>query len=196
MNHGYLDHVNQISHDRFENSLLYSRLTPDEIRQDFTSAHFYFKRKFDYQPKIWRTPHFGEFRNRKQLRLIHSICSDYDYIASSSTTGFESFLNNSLYSRQNVFEIPLSGYGSAGFGVLDSWSFRKHTESIQSINTELFFEQFYLLQAHYSGVNSVFHFYLDPRHIVDSDDFWIQLKKILQNLTPISISDFVNKVMV
>lgn len=187
INHGFKDHVRVDPFGGFSNNLVYSALSREEIRKDFVDAHYFLKDNFGYTAKIFRTPHFGEFRKRRQMRIIHNLCRNFEYEISSSTTGFESFFGLKQYNSSNLVEIPLTGFGKAGFSVLDSWSFRKEQMDKDIIDAVSFFDKFEEIQNRYRGVNSFYNIYFDPRHILNSDIFWTKLESMTHTLTPIDL---------
>jgi hypothetical protein len=189
LNHGYSDHVFFDSEGSAHNSFLYSNLSKLEVCEDFTLGHEYFEKTFGILLKGWRTPHFGSFENRKNLRLIHSLCSRFDYRFSSSSSGLTGFIRGPISVSSQIREFSVTGHGTAGFGVLDSWSFQKVSGEEIVIDVPRFYEAYKNMEENYRGIHSVINLYFDPRHIKNVPEFWEMMKFIVESRECISFID-------
>jgi hypothetical protein len=194
LNHGYFDHVTVLSNKIAENTFLYSDLNMFEIEDDMTRGHTVIKELFGSTPTGWRTPHFGSFEKRSQLALIATLCEKFGYTYSSSSTGFHSLKHGQINFSGFTAEIPVTGHGSAGLGVLDSWSFLRNKADPNSFDSPAFFTELRQIINNFKGINFLLNIYLDPRFVPRTEIFWSELRRELDGIRNVSFEEALEKV--
>lgn len=194
LNHGYFDHVTALSNEPAQNIFIYSDLTVFEIEDDMARGHAAIKDLFGSTPTGWRTPHFGSFEKRNQLSLIANLCKKFGYTYSSSSTGFHSLKHGPINLSGFTAEIPVTGHGSAGLGVLDSWSFLKNKADSNSFNSATFLAELRQIVNKFKGINFLLNIYLDPRFVPKTEIFWSELRRELNGIRSVSFEEVLKKV--
>ena len=128
-------------------------MSVSEIEDDMARGHAAIKDLFGLAPKGWRTPHFGSFEKRGQLKLIATLGKKFGYTYSSSSTGFHSLKYGQIDLSNFTAEIPVTGHGSAGLGVLDSWSFLRNKADSNSFDSPAFFAELRQIINRFKGIN-------------------------------------------
>jgi hypothetical protein len=194
LNHGYFDHVTVLSNKPAENTFLYSDLSVFEIEDDMARGHTAIKDLFGSAPTGWRTPHFGSFEKRSQLKLIATLGKKFGYTYSSSSTGFHSLKHGQIDLSGFTAEIPITGHGSAGLGVLDSWSFLRNKADSNSFDSPAFFAELRQIINRFEGINFLLNIYLDPRFLPKTEIFWDELRRELIGIRSVSFEEVLEKV--
>ena len=94
-----------------------------EIIEDITKGDETLTELLGIVPKGFRTPHFGSFQKKSDLKFLWKLLRDMGYEYSSSTTPIFGIRNGPMVIRE-VVEFPMTGCPSWPIKVLDSWGFR------------------------------------------------------------------------
>ena len=173
MNHGYKVHTEfEEKFKRNFSTLSYLNLSYDEIKIDIERAHKSILKICDQIPRIFRTPHFGEYSENRKNHLIYSILKDLDYFYSSSTTPIYSIIHSPLFTQNNIIEMPSSAYIDKPLQIIDSWSMID-----KSIDFNFLFNQLNKMYLLMESTNILFNIYFDPSDIINSDNFFNELSK-------------------
>ena len=127
----------------------------------------------------FRTPHFGSFNNKGDIIFIHSLLSKMNYSFSSSSVPMWGFkLGPAIKKFSNIVEIPLTGFFSMPFNLLDSWGLRfakKRTYGQEIYKKEI------LNYIDYCQNKQLFiNLYVDPSQVYDWEDFFESIKMLAQ----------------
>ena len=153
-------------------TLSYLDLSYDEIKIDIERAHKSILKICDQIPRIFRTPHFGEYSENSKNNLIYNILKDLDYFYSSSTTPIYSIIHSPLFTQNNIIEMPSSAYIDKPLQIIDSWSMID-----KSIDFNFLFNQLKKMYLLMESTNILFNIYFDPSDIINSDNFFNELSK-------------------
>lgn len=125
LNHGSVQHTTLDRATRtYVSSHFYDRLSRRDAEHDIRGGHRAVTEVLGSPPAGFRTPHFGTFDSRSQLRWLHALLASMGYRFSSSTMPLRAAVRGPLDPSSGVVEIPVAGRPSAPHRVLDSWSFR------------------------------------------------------------------------
>ncbi|MEQ8284596.1 polysaccharide deacetylase family protein [Thalassospira sp.] len=125
INHGFRRHA-AVDPDtgRVYSTLSYKGLSENAWREDIRKGHENIMELTGEVPTIFRTPHFGEFCQPKQLKLLYDWLSKLGYTYSSSVTPRFAAHHGSQYEPTNgLIETPLSGCLAKPAQLIDSWGF-------------------------------------------------------------------------
>ncbi len=172
INHGYRQHT-VVDSDRkiYKSTYFYSKVSKHEIYQDIVMGHETLEKSFDYSPIAFRTPHFGTFEDKENLKIIHSILKDLSYKYSSSSGPVKFILKGFKYSSHNITELPVSGTASWPLVIPDAYTFRfaKNTK----FNPEQYEKELKILfeKMEKNRIHRL-NFYADPSQIYDWEGFF------------------------
>ena len=188
INHGYLQHtIFDKSQRKYISTIFYEKLSTDEIFADMEKGHEVLISKLKIKPIGFRTPHFGSFQSKRNLKTIHSKLYSLGYVFSSSTGPKYSFIKGPVYQTSGILEIPITGCPSWPLGILDSYGFR-FTGSAR-FNTNVFEKEldkaFKMIQ---DGAMPRINLYADPSQVYDWEGFFDALSKF----SPYTVSSFMD----
>ncbi len=173
INHGYKVHTKfEEKSKRNFSTLSYLDLSYNEIKIDIERAHNSILKICDQIPRIFRTPHFGEYSENSKNNLIYSILKDLGYFYSSSTTPIYSIIYSPLFTQNNIIEMPSSAYIDKPLQIIDSWSMID-----KSIDFNFLFNQLNKMYLLMESTNILFNIYFDPSDIINSDNFFNEISK-------------------
>ena len=183
INHGYRIHTifNHIKRKNFS-SFSYNNLSKAEILDDITKGHNSIRKITGQVPRIFRTPHFGDFSDHNSMRIIYDILSDMNYKFSSSTGPVYSFSNAPYYNNNNIIEIPISGCINKPLQIIDSWAFIGSKDKVDITDLIDPINEYFDLRTDKVLLNT----YFDPSDIIDYDIFFETIGKF----SDWSVNDF------
>ena len=186
VNHGWKQHCRLDRDTRtYESSYFYDQLPLDVVRRDIECGHRAVEDVSGRAPAGFRTPHFGTFRSRRQLRWLHELLAGLGYRYSSSTMPLAGLLGGPLQSDPTgILELPVSGPVSSPHRVLDTWSYRfapgrrgRESEYVADVRT--------LLAQHTStGAPGVINLYGDPSQVADWPDWFEVMGELAPHAVP------------
>ncbi|HYM11519.1 MAG TPA: polysaccharide deacetylase family protein [Bryobacterales bacterium] len=173
LNHGFREHVRW---DRavgaYRSCLFYDQISREEAAEDIRCGHAALEQILGVRPRGFRTPHFGTFQKRSQLRWLHWFLRGLGYEFSSSTMPGMAFRYGARFSRLGLFEFPLSGGFTYPLRLLDSWGcYRAPGRTLGEAAYRDEGRQWasLLRRERYAGI---LNYYVDPSHIVRSEAFF------------------------
>jgi len=172
---------------RFVSSYFYDTLSVDEIKADIVLGHRTVREVLGTSPTGFRTPHFGTFSGRQQLKLLHEILCELDYQFSSSSLPWLGLRNGPVFrSPTGIVEFPVSGRSGRPSTVLDTWSV--WGSPFPSLSGDAFMAEL----EHYCQLGEtmplLLNIYGDPSHVVHRDEFFIALKRVVSVFHPTTFS--------
>lgn len=185
INHGYVQHTHLELPDRiYKSSFFYHHLSKDRISQDINMGHETICNILGIRPTGFRTPHFGSFQKRSQLRFLGKLLRSMEYEFSSSTLPAVGIWKGPLWTN-HVVEVPVTGCPSWPTKVLDSWGFgfapaRTVGKSDYVNEIERMFVDIN------AGRNIVINIYADPSQVYD----WPEFFEVLEKLAPYNVGTF------
>ena len=174
INHGYSIHTKfcKKTNQNFS-SLSYLNLNPKEIEEDILKGHDIIRSICNQNPKIFRTPHFGEFCENSNMNFIYKILKKKKYTHSSSTTPIFSITNSPIFCKNDIFEMPSSAYLNNPLQIIDSWSISNSNLCYKDLYLELM--NFYKLMQNY---NFFLNIYFDPSDIINETKIFKVFSKL------------------
>jgi hypothetical protein len=173
INHGYREHTffDQDS-GRYASCFFYDRLSRKEIEEDIQAGDKALRSVLGITPAGFRTPHFGTFQKRRDIRFIHAVLKKYNYFFSSSTVPYYGFRYGPLFDLDGIKEFPLSGSWSKPLSILDSWSCFGAAD--RSMHEQDYLREARDISAFFSGKKAagILNFYADPSHIAGKEEFF------------------------
>ena len=174
INHGYKIHTKYCKENmKNYSSFSYVNELDEVIFEDITKADFVIKKILKQKSKIFRTPHFGEFCEKKNMNFIYKFISNLGYKISLSTTPIYSLIYQPIKIFQRITEIPCNAYIDNPRQIIDSWSIM-HSQNIEI--SELIAE----LNRYYNIMNNnnlILNVYFDPSDVINIDDFFTTISK-------------------
>ena len=171
INHGYKVHT---EFDKIQNKnksiISYCDFNKNEIVKDITEGHEAIKNFCNQVPKIFRTPHFGEYSENKSLDFIHNILNDLNYAYSSSTAPIYSLIKSPIFKNKNISEMCSSAFIEDPFQIIDSWSIMHSNLNYHNLFAE-FKKTLNIMEAY----KFFFNVYFDPSDIIEENIFFEHL---------------------
>lgn len=194
INHGYLSHTDYLPDSRgYISTLFYDQLSPEEVSADIRRGHQACIEVLGQPPLGFRTPHFGTYGRKEQLRHLYSVLSELGYQYSSSTTPVSTFWNGAIQQVGNgILELPVSGCFDFPARILDSWGFRfspTRTFSAQDYVTQFDRLVNWLTSPGNVGILNI---YADPSQVYDWDAFFECMAKT-QSLHCVSFKQLISE---
>jgi peptidoglycan/xylan/chitin deacetylase (PgdA/CDA1 family) len=185
INHGYVQHTHvELPQRKYTSSFFYSNLSKSEIKQDISKGHAAICEYLGVRPKGFRTPHFGSYQKKSELRFLWKVLNELGYKFSSSTIPIEGIRKGPLI-RGSIFELPVTGCPSWPTKVLDSWNFG--FAPFRSVERADYIDQIEKIsQEIHSGRKIIINIYADPSQVYD----WPEFFEALEKLAPYNISSF------
>jgi hypothetical protein len=191
INHGYSIHQYSDANGNKHPSMFYETLKTDEIANEIGKNDQFIKDQLGIKPIGFRTPHFGTFQKKDQLRFVHKILKEKDYQYSSSSTIFEARLNNFVgLGKIGIWEFPLSAIPKYPLSIFDSWAILASPDS--KYQKEDFNSLFDLIIKYaLKSREAIFlNLYFDPIHVMGFDGFEIMLKNLTDQRDKIWIGTY------
>jgi hypothetical protein len=192
INHGFRKHTFwDLMKDVNASSFFYDKLPSAVWKEDIYLAHEFLS-KFSNSPiNGYRTPHFGTFQLKNQIKELHEELKKYDYIYSSSTTPYYLMKKGFKNKEHGIIEIPVTGSFNAPMTILDSWNYfksplRKHSPDNYLENISSFIDRF-------SKSNNLFlNLYADPSHVARSSQFYSAMALLAKSADSLFFEDFIS----
>jgi hypothetical protein len=173
LNHGFRQHVRwEAAAAAYRSCFFYDQIGREEAAEDIRCGHAAQQQILGVPPKGFRTPHFGTFQKRSQLRWLHGLLRSLGYEFSSSTMPWLGFRYGPRFDRFGLAEFPLSGAFTDPLRLLDSWGcYRAPGRALGEADYAADGRQWASLLAreNYAGI---LNYYVDPSHIVRSEAFF------------------------
>ena len=195
INHGYLSHTSYNAKDKsYLSTLFYDQLSNEMIKRDVIKGHNNFIDVFGENPKGFRTPHFGTYQKKNQLKFLYSVLNDLDYSFSSSTTPVTGMWKGAMQKQTSgILEFPVSGSYDYPARILDSWGYR--FSPTRKLNENDYVEQLKKMMNFFADPNTsgIFNIYADPSQVYDWNAFF-ECMDMTSGLINTSFSDLIKEV--
>ncbi|MGB3368600.1 MAG: hypothetical protein WBA54_13985 [Acidaminobacteraceae bacterium] len=181
INHGYRIHTIKDESGKYASVFDYHLVSEDEVVEDIVLGDKVLKDEFNYKPRGFRTPHFGSYQTRAQLKLLYKTLEEKEYTFSTSTIPHFGFKNGMVYKEGNLIEFPISGMISEPLRIFDSFLFYNQINA--KFDEDKYYEEglkileFYKANPNLSGVINI---YADPSQIYESHKFFKLMKEFAQ----------------
>ena len=185
INHGYIQHTHvELPQRTYNSSFFYSKLSKSEVKQDIIRGHAAIYKQLGVEPNGFRTPHFGSYQKKSELRFLWKVLSELGYKFSTSTAPILGIRKGPLI-KGAILELPVTGCPSWPTKVLDSWSFGFAPS--RSVDREDYINQIAKISKEIElGRKIVVNIYADPSQVYDWPEFFDALEK----LAPYNIGKF------
>tara|TARA_B100000927_G_scaffold280147_1_gene264363 strand:- start:409 stop:1242 length:834 start_codon:yes stop_codon:yes gene_type:complete len=185
VNHGYKIHTEFSLKENINHStLLYSKLNKNDIGEDIIKAHEVIKKNFGIDSKLFRTPHFGEYCEKKNMDVIYQILSKLNYNYSFSTTPIFSIMNKPIFKKMNITEIPCNAYLDNPSQIIDSWSSNVDLSITPKVMLDGIKSYIRLMKSYKLLLNV----YFDPTDVVKNKEFF----KVISQLAKYQKKNIIN----
>lgn len=185
LNHGYKTHSIKTK-SGYESVLDYCELSEEDVEMDIVRGDQVIKEVFGKPAIGFRTPHFGNFQEKRQFELLYSKLNRMGYRYSTSTIPYFGLKMGAAYYVHGLIEIPVTGMISEPLRILDSFYFYDN-------ENDCLREQDYrmgaveLVDFYKDNVKAgLINIYADPSQIYQSDgffEFMNELNQIAINIT-------------
>jgi hypothetical protein len=185
INHGYVQHTHvELPQRIYKSSFFYNKLSKSEVKQDIIKGHTAIYKYLGVKPTGFRTPHFGSYQKKSELRFLWKALSELGYEFSTSTLPILGIRKGPLI-KGAILELPVTGCPSWPTKVLDSWNFgfapSRSVERVDYINQiEKISKEIEL------GRKIVINIYADPSQVYD----WPEFFEAVEKLAPYNIRNF------
>jgi hypothetical protein len=190
LNHGYAQHTYwDVGKKRYASSFFYDKLSEEEIQDDIRRGHQAVIATLGEAPRGFRTPHFGTFQKRRELRMLHEFLQTLGYAYSTSTTPYYAYRHGPYYQDSGLREFPVSGIFSRPLAIQDSWGF--FAAPNRPYRPERYLEEAKRMVGFCQkiGMTGILNYYADPSHIVREEYFFkaVELWKTIAE--PVQLRD-------
>lgn len=177
INHGYKTHSIK-SETGYESVFDYYNIPLEAVEEDILKGDLTIKEVLGVDPVGFRTPHFGNFQGRRQLKHLWTILRRLDYKYSSSTIPFFAYTNGACFERNGIMEIPVTGLISEPLRIFDSFLFFDNENNCfdgeryaaEGIALADFWKQ--------NVKTGLINIYVDPSQVYDSEGFFQVLEEL------------------
>ncbi len=177
VNHGYKVHTEYCRKEKKNfSTILYSKLKNNDIRSDIKKAHEVIKSNFGIDCKLFRTPHFGEFCEKRNMDIVYETLKNLDYKFSFSTTPIYSLLKKPIFNEMDITEIPCNAYLDNPSQIIDSWSSNVDLSITPKVMLEGIKSYLFFMKENKLLLNV----YFDPVDIVDNKEFFSVISNFAQ----------------
>ena len=170
VNHGYKRHaeIDETSGKPYS-TFTYRDVTDKEWAEDIKLGHAALTRLTGVAPKVFRTPHFGEFNQPAQLCGLYKVLADLGYEVSSSTIPVFGLMYGSAFrTEKGIVELPLNGCIGKPAQLIDSWGFLSAPDALGKDRLVAELSKYLALAGR--GEPFVLSLYFDPADIADEPD--------------------------
>lgn len=190
VNHGHKVHTIRVGFNYYS-SFDYEKLSLQRMKEDIVDADTLFKREFNYNPKGFRTPHFGNVQSKKRLNFIYKVIKDLNYKFSSSTIPYFMY-KFGPYRFDELLEIPLSGTYTVPLRILDSFNyFDQRNGSFDG--SSYFNEVKKLVDVYKERKQGIINLYVDPSHVFSDKYFFESMELLSKNFTFVNYSNLIER---
>lgn len=190
VNHGHKVHTVRDGFNYYS-SYDYEKLSFQQMKEDIVTADTLFKREFNYYPKGFRTPHFGNVQDKKRLSFIYKVIKDLNYEFSSSTIPYFMY-KLGPYRFNDLLEIPLSGTYTVPLRILDSFNYFDQRNG--SFNGSSYFKEVSkLVEVYKVRKQGIINLYVDPSHVFSDKYFLESMKFLSENFTFVNYSNLIER---
>ncbi|HXQ52118.1 MAG TPA: polysaccharide deacetylase family protein [Stellaceae bacterium] len=142
-------------------------------------------------PQGFRTPHFGTFQNRAQLRFLHALLRRLGYRFSSSTSPFFAFSRGPVFDALGVKEFPVSGGGTRALTIIDSWGC--FASPGHGLDVDDYFNETVGLARRLAGGPGILNYYADPSHVAGRPEFFAAMAELARLAEPVTFAHLVSE---
>jgi peptidoglycan/xylan/chitin deacetylase (PgdA/CDA1 family) len=173
LNHGSARHCRfDAATRRYESWFFYDQLPWQTVERDVREGHAAHLDVLGRVPLGFRTPHFGTFQARGDLRRLYRLLQDLGYRYSSSTMPRRGLLTGPApVVADGLRELAVSGRPTDPLRVVDSWSYRfapdrrlHEGDFERDLGT--------LIEDLHAGRRPVVNVYADPSQVADWPGFF------------------------
>jgi hypothetical protein len=180
LNHGHVEHtVFDRATGAYTSTFFYDRVGDERVRRDIELGHEDVIDVIGTPPMGFRTPHFGTYQRRDQLRFLHSVLAQLGYAYSSSTVPLQGFRHGPVYRNGRITEFPVTGTASAPLEILDSWGCFAAPDRVRT-PSDYAREAKDSARLHLSSGPTLLNFYVDPSHVHDRPEFFAAVESWLE----------------
>lgn len=188
LNHGHTSHCRiDPKTGRYESSFFYDKLPRRTVLQDICRGHETVSRVLGRAPAGFRTPHFGTFQSRTELRFLHDTLQSLGYRYSTSSVPLKGLLGGPVQRIATDFwEIPVSGCFNFPLATLDSYGFRYAPGRVlgESDYERQFSRVLKFLSA--GGRSGLLNVYADPSQVYD----WPAFFTCMESAAPFAVDSY------
>ena len=176
INHGYRIHSVREG-NQYQSSFDYKDISFSEAEADIIQGHKAVMQSLGISPRGFRTPHFGNFQKRSQLKCLHNVLKSLSYDYSTSTIPYFGFRYGAYFKRFEITEIPVSGLMSEPLRIYDSFLFFDNCSG--KLNGERYYQEGLKIAKYYRDnvKYGLINIYADPSQIYDCDKFFRVMKE-------------------
>jgi hypothetical protein len=120
--HGYNYHTEKTG-DTYRSDLDYSQLSWTEVEEEIRLAKQAVSQTLGVSCGGFRTPHFGTFQGREQLRGLYRLLKKHEYRYSSSALMWSAKRYGFIFDCAEFFEFPLSSAPGPPISLIDSYNY-------------------------------------------------------------------------
>jgi hypothetical protein len=170
INHGYRCHA-AVSPETGKpySTFTYRDVEPEVWQKDILLGHNLLTRLTGVPPRVFRTPHFGEFNRPDDLQKMYSFIASMGYRVSTSTKPVFGMVHGGVYDTgAQIIEVPLNGCLGKPAQLIDSWGFISAPDALgKKLLVDELHKYARLFEA---GVPLLLNIYFDPADIVNEED--------------------------
>jgi hypothetical protein len=123
LNHGGRAHARwDATTGEVESTFFYDRASASEVLADVDAGDAAIRSVLGTVPNGFRTPHFGTFQRRADLRALHAHLRTLGYRYSTSTLPLWGHRSGPVVRAFDLPEIPVTGFPSRPLQPLDTWA--------------------------------------------------------------------------
>lgn len=188
LNHGGRAHARlDASTGQVESTFFYDQATAAEVSEDVAQGHQMVCSVLGSAPQGFRTPHFGTYQGRSDLRALHRQLASLGYRYSTSTMPAWGYRYGPIVSCFDLPELPVSGMASRPLQPLDTWACFAAPDRVHTPDDYVLEAQGLAKLAAGAGPG-LLNIYGDPAHIADDARFYEAISALATAATPTTYS--------
>lgn len=193
INHGYKIHSIREGNS-YQSTFDYNDILLTEVEADIFKGHKTLIEHLGISPRGFRTPHFGNFQNRKQLCQLYNILKTLKYDYSTSTIPYFGLRFGAYFKKSGLIEIPVSGLITEPLRIFDSFLYFNNMsgklKGSEYKREGLEIAQYYRRNVKYGVIN----IYADPSQIYNCDEFFQVMEEFADFAESTTYSQLVDEI--
>lgn len=192
INHGGCEHTYfDEQHKRHASCFFYDQQSAEDLRKDILLGHQTLQDVLGITAKGWRTPHFGTFQKREDLKFLYSILNELNYTFSTSTSPVMAYQHGLLFKKDGIIEIPVTGIYSEPLNIMDTWAYFAAPDRIKLPPEYVKAAQ--ELAIFSSKYPTLINIYGDPSHIHDKPEFFEAMSLLVNTAQNVNYTQLLEK---
>jgi hypothetical protein len=192
LNHGGRAHARwDAASGTVESTFFYDQASAAEVVADVDAGDAAVRSVLDVAPRGFRTPHFGTFQRRDDLRALHAHLRSLGYRYSTSTLPAWGYRSGPVVRAFALPELPVTGFPSRPLQPLDTWACFAAPDRVLTPD-DYVREARRLAQLSTSAGAGVLNLYGDPFHVAGDTRFDDAIAALVDVARPVTYGELLD----